>query len=88
MIIDQELTRVIHRDLHADLPIIERGEGIYLFDTDGNPATSMVLAPPRPSPRSVTGSGKWLTRSPPRRRASPVHQTTHFRRKLSRSAPD
>ena len=36
MIIDQERTRVIHRDLHADLPIIERGEGIYLFDADGN----------------------------------------------------
>lgn len=36
MIIDQEKTRVIHRDLHADLPIIERGDGIYLYDTDGN----------------------------------------------------
>ncbi|MGE3798121.1 MAG: aspartate aminotransferase family protein, partial [Thermomicrobiales bacterium] len=35
MIIDQERTRVIHRDLHADLPIIARGEGIYLYDTDG-----------------------------------------------------
>lgn len=36
MIIDQERTRVIHRDMHAELPVIERGEGIYLFDTDGN----------------------------------------------------
>jgi adenosylmethionine-8-amino-7-oxononanoate aminotransferase len=36
MVIDQERTRVIHRDMHADLPIVERGEGIYLFDEDGN----------------------------------------------------
>ncbi len=36
MVIDQESTRVIHRDMHAELPIIVRGEGIYLFDSDGN----------------------------------------------------
>src|SRR5680860_128591 len=34
--VDQERTRVIYRDLHTAYPTIERGEGIYLHDTEGN----------------------------------------------------
>ncbi|HEY7033229.1 MAG TPA: aspartate aminotransferase family protein [Thermomicrobiales bacterium] len=34
-VIDPELTNVIHRDLHRAYPVIDRGEGIYLYDADG-----------------------------------------------------
>src|SRR5215211_1815516 len=34
-VIDPELTKVIHRDLHRAYPLIDRGEGIYLYDTEG-----------------------------------------------------
>ncbi len=33
---DQEQTRVIHRDLTRAYPTVVRGEGIYLFDDQGN----------------------------------------------------
>jgi adenosylmethionine-8-amino-7-oxononanoate aminotransferase len=33
--VDQEITRVIYRDLHTAYPTVERGEGIYLYDSDG-----------------------------------------------------
>jgi adenosylmethionine-8-amino-7-oxononanoate aminotransferase len=33
--VDQETTRVIYRDLHTAYPTVERGEGIYLYDSDG-----------------------------------------------------
>jgi adenosylmethionine-8-amino-7-oxononanoate aminotransferase len=32
---DPDLTNVIYRDLHKQYPTVVRGEGIYLFDTDG-----------------------------------------------------
>ena len=34
-VIDPELTNVIHRDLHRAYPLIDRGEGIYLYDSEG-----------------------------------------------------
>jgi adenosylmethionine-8-amino-7-oxononanoate aminotransferase len=34
-VIDPELTNVIQRDLHRAYPLIDRGEGIYLYDVDG-----------------------------------------------------
>ena len=33
---DPERTRVIHRDLNRIYPTLVRGEGIYLFDDEGN----------------------------------------------------
>ncbi len=33
---DPERTRVIHRDLNRTYPTLVRGEGIYLFDDEGN----------------------------------------------------
>jgi adenosylmethionine-8-amino-7-oxononanoate aminotransferase len=35
-VFNPELTKVIHRDLHHDYPFVVRGEGIYLYDADGN----------------------------------------------------
>jgi adenosylmethionine-8-amino-7-oxononanoate aminotransferase len=35
-VIDQQTTRVIYRDLHTAYPTVVRGEGIYLYDSDGN----------------------------------------------------
>jgi adenosylmethionine-8-amino-7-oxononanoate aminotransferase len=32
---DPESTRVIHRELNREYPVLERGEGIYLFDAAG-----------------------------------------------------
>jgi adenosylmethionine-8-amino-7-oxononanoate aminotransferase len=34
--VDPERTRVIHRDLNRAYPTLVRGEGIYLFDAEGN----------------------------------------------------
>jgi adenosylmethionine-8-amino-7-oxononanoate aminotransferase len=34
--VDQERTRVIHRDLRAAYPTVVRGEGVYLYDDEGN----------------------------------------------------
>src|SRR5215203_2461112 len=33
---DPERTRVIHRDLNRVYPTLVRGEGIYLYDDEGN----------------------------------------------------
>ena len=33
---DPERTRVIHRDLNRTYPTLVRGEGIYLYDDEGN----------------------------------------------------
>src|SRR5687768_5472017 len=35
-VFDPESTRVVHRDLHHDYPVLVRGEGVYLYDGDGN----------------------------------------------------
>jgi 4-aminobutyrate aminotransferase-like enzyme len=34
-VIGWDLSRVVFRDLEKDYPVVERGEGIYLFDTKG-----------------------------------------------------
>jgi adenosylmethionine-8-amino-7-oxononanoate aminotransferase len=34
-VIGWDLSRVVFRDLERDYPVVERGEGIYLFDTKG-----------------------------------------------------
>lgn len=34
-VVSPDATDVIHRDLNRPYPVIDRGEGIYLFDTDG-----------------------------------------------------
>src|SRR5215211_5939363 len=34
-VIDPELTKVIHRDLHHDYPFVVRGDGVYLYDAEG-----------------------------------------------------
>ena len=36
MVIGHQSTRVIHRDLRRDYPMLVRGEGVYLYDSDGN----------------------------------------------------
>ena len=34
-VFDPELTKVVHRDLHHDYPVVVRGEGVYLYDAAG-----------------------------------------------------
>jgi adenosylmethionine-8-amino-7-oxononanoate aminotransferase len=34
-VVGWDLTRVVFRDLERDYPVVERGEGIYLYDTKG-----------------------------------------------------
>ncbi|MER3486251.1 MAG: hypothetical protein C4345_10045, partial [Chloroflexota bacterium] len=49
-VIDPEQTKVIHRDLRRAYPLLERGEGVYLYDTtgkrylDGSGAAAVVTA--------------------------------------------
>src|SRR5215218_2180271 len=49
-IIDPEQTSVIHRDLNYAYPVIDRGEGVYLYDKqgkrylDGSGGSSVVTA--------------------------------------------
>ncbi len=34
-VVGWDLSRVVFRDLERDYPVVERGEGIYLYDTKG-----------------------------------------------------
>jgi adenosylmethionine-8-amino-7-oxononanoate aminotransferase len=49
-VIDPQHTKVIHRDLRRSYPLLERGEGVYLYDTtgkrylDGSGAAAVVTA--------------------------------------------
>ena len=83
---DPERTRVIHRDLNRTYPTLVRGEGIYLYDDEGN---RYIDASGGSAAVTAIGHGvpEVVRRSPTRPRAWPTRRHTPSRPRRSRRAP-
>ena len=87
-LMDPERTRVIHRDLNRTYQTLVRGEGVYLYDDEGNRyidasgGSAAVTAIGHGVPEVVNA------RSPTKPRAWPTRRHTPSQARPSRAAPD